>query len=61
MKIPKRFRLVDDTKKIMKQGSSNVISIPRIIFNGLGLVKGQSVKIYADGEGRIMIDFNGDE
>ena len=61
IRTTKRFRLVDDTKKVMRQGTSNVVAIPKLIFKTLGLKTKDPIKIYWDSERRIIIEFNGDE
>lgn len=55
-RIPKRFKLFKDTSKIIKQGSSNVILIPSLIMKTLKLETGDSILIYSDGDGLLLID-----
>jgi len=53
-KIPKRYQFAGE-RKIMRLGSSTVVTIPAHIIEGLGLEKGDSVDVYFDG-GTMLVD-----
>lgn len=53
--IPKGMVMIDN-RKIMKQGSSLVVSIPRNLLKQSNCEKGDTVSLYSNGKGQLMID-----
>ena len=50
-----------DNRKIVRQGSCVGVSIPRTILNEIGVEKGDTVALYNNGKGQILIDLKPDE
>ena len=50
-----------DDRKIMKQGTSQVVSIPGSILKEAGVEKGDTVSLYNNGKGQLLIDLKPDE
>ena len=53
--IPKDMVMIDE-RKVMKQGSSLVVSIPRSLLKQSNCEKGDTVALYSNGKGQILID-----
>ena len=53
--IPKKFRYAK-RRKIIKQGSSLVLTIPVHLIETEGINVGDIIKIYSDGNGLILVD-----
>ncbi|MHA1136550.1 MAG: AbrB/MazE/SpoVT family DNA-binding domain-containing protein [Candidatus Thorarchaeota archaeon] len=58
--IPEDFQYAGK-RKVMKQGNSTVIGLPKHIIESEGLKRGDGVKLYSNGNGQILIDLKPDE
>jgi len=53
--IPKDMVMINE-RKIITQGSSLVVSIPRMVLKQSNCEKGDTVALYSNGKGQLLID-----
>lgn len=59
-KIPEGMVKIGE-RKIMKQGSSHVVGLPRDVRQTAGVSQGDVVDLYSDGKNLLLIDLKPDE